>query len=53
MQLAEKVLAKGQQVIVLVPEIALTGQIVRRFLRRFGDDVVVMHSQLSQGEKSK
>ena len=51
MQLAEKVLAKGQQVIVLVPEIALTGQIVRRFLRRFGDDVVVMHSQLSQGEK--
>jgi len=51
MQLAEKVLKKGQQVIVLVPEIALTGQIVRRFLRRFGDDVVVMHSQLSQGEK--
>ncbi|WP_417083976.1 replication restart helicase PriA [Megasphaera sp.] len=51
MQLAEKVLKKGQQVIVLVPEIALTGQIVRRFLRCFGDDVVVMHSQLSQGEK--
>ena len=51
MQLAEKVLKKGKQVIVLVPEIALTGQIVRRFLRRFGDDVVVMHSQLSQGEK--
>ena len=51
MQLAEKVLKKGQQVIVLVSEIALTGQIVRRFLRRFGDDVVVMHSQLSQGEK--
>ena len=51
MQLAAKVLKKGQQVVVLVPEIALTGQIVRRFLRRFGDDVVVMHSQLSQGEK--
>lgn len=51
MQLARRVLDKGQQVIVLVPEIALTGQIVRRFLRRFGDDVVVMHSQLSQGEK--
>lgn len=51
MQLAEKVLAAGKQVIVLVPEIALTGQIVRRFLRRFGPDVVVMHSQLSKGER--
>ncbi len=51
MQLASQALKKGKQVVVLVPEIALTGQIVRRFLRRFGDDVVVMHSQLSQGEK--
>ena len=51
MQLASQVLKEGRQVVVLVPEIALTGQIVRRFLRRFGDDVVVMHSQLSQGEK--
>ncbi|MGN0947704.1 MAG: primosomal protein N' [Megasphaera sp.] len=51
MHLAAQVLERGQQVVVLVPEIALTGQIVRRFLRRFGDDVVVMHSQLSQGEK--
>ena len=51
MHLAAQDLERGQQVVVLVPEIALTGQIVRRFLRRFGDDVVVMHSQLSQGEK--
>lgn len=51
MQLAEDVLRQGKQVIVLVPEIALTGQIVRLFVRRFGNDVVVMHSQLSKGER--
>lgn len=51
MHLAAEVLAQGKQIIVLVPEIALTGQIVRRFVRRFGDDVVVMHSQLSKGER--
>lgn len=51
MHLAAQVLAEGKQVFVLVPEIGLTGQIVRRFLRRFGDDVVVMHSQLSKGER--
>ncbi len=41
----------GRQVVVLVPEIALTGQIVRRFKARFGDDVVVVHSKLSVGER--
>lgn len=51
MQLAADVLQQGKQVFVLVPEIALTGQIVRRFIRRFGTDVVVMHSQLSKGER--
>ena len=51
MQLAADVLRQGKQVFVLVPEIALTGQIVRRFIRRFGTDVVVMHSQLSKGER--
>ncbi len=51
MQLAADVLRQGKQVFVLVPEIALTGQIVRRFIRRFGADVVVMHSQLSKGER--
>ena len=49
MRLASQVLKEGRQVVVLVPEIALTGQIVRRFLRRFGDDVVSRYSQLSQG----
>lgn len=42
---------QGKQVIVLVPEIALTGQIVRRYQARFGDDVVVIHSRLSLGER--
>jgi primosomal protein N' (replication factor Y) (superfamily II helicase) len=46
-----KVLAMGKTAIVLVPEIALTPQTVRRFKAHFGDDVAVMHSQLSTGER--
>jgi primosomal protein N' (replication factor Y) len=41
----------NRQAVVLVPEIALTSQIVSRFKARFGDDVVVMHSKLSTGER--
>ena len=37
--------------IVLVPEIALTPQIVSRFVARFGDTVAVLHSRLSAGER--
>ena len=37
--------------IVLVPEIALTPQIVARFVARFGDTVAVLHSKLSAGER--
>ena len=51
MRLAEKVIRKGKQVLLLVPEIALTGQIVRRFTARFANEVTVMHSQLSKGER--
>jgi primosomal protein N' (replication factor Y) len=40
-----------RQAIVLVPEIALTSQIVARFKAEFSDDVVVMHSKLSVGER--
>ncbi|WP_346354550.1 primosomal protein N' [Azotosporobacter soli] len=40
-----------RQVIVLVPEIALTGQMVARFRDCFGDDVAVIHSKLSAGER--
>lgn len=41
----------GKQAIVLVPEIALTSQIVERFKARFGNDVVVIHSKLSVNER--
>lgn len=51
MALVQEVLAKGQQVIVLIPEISLTLQTVSRFYQRFGDRVSVMNSKLSQGER--
>src|SRR5436190_10357912 len=44
-------LERGEGAIVLVPEIALTPQIVARFLERFGDTVAVLHSRLSDGER--
>jgi primosomal protein N' (replication factor Y) len=44
-------LAQGRSAIVLVPEIALTPQTVRRFLSRFPGRVGLSHSQLSQGER--
>lgn len=47
----DRVRQNHRQAIVLVPEIALTSQIVSRFKARFGDDVVVMHSKLSTGER--
>ncbi len=47
----EQILALGRQAIVLVPEIALTPQTVRRFLGRFPGRVGLVHSGLSQGER--
>lgn len=44
-------LQKGQEAIVLVPEISLTPQMVKRFKGRFGSNVAVFHSALSVGEK--
>src|SRR4051794_31284387 len=44
-------LARGRSAIVLVPEIALTPQTVTRFRQRFGDQVAVLHSSLSLGER--
>lgn len=41
----------GKGAIVLVPEIALTPQTIRRFSARFGDTVAVLHSRLSAGER--
>lgn len=51
MKLIEHVLEQGRQAIVLIPEIALTYQTVRRFCGRFGNKVSVLNSRLSQGER--
>ena len=51
MKLIETVLDQGQQAIVLIPEIALTYQTVRRFYARFGEKVSVINSRQSQGER--
>lgn len=51
LKLAEEVLNKGAQVIVLVPEIGLTPQMIERFKGRFKDRVSVLHSKLSAGER--
>ena len=51
MELIAHTIAKGQQAIVLIPEIALTFQTVMRFYNRFGDRVSIMNSRLSPGEK--
>lgn len=50
-ELLDRVLARGQGAIVLVPEISLTPQTVTRFRGRFGDRVAVLHSALSDGER--
>jgi primosomal protein N' (replication factor Y) len=47
----ESVLAEGRTACVLVPEISLTPQTVARFRGRFGDQVAVMHSRMSDGER--
>ncbi|AGK53027.1 primosomal protein N' [Bacillus sp. 1NLA3E] len=51
LQSIQQVIEKGKEAIVLVPEIALTPQMVHRFKGRFGDLVAVLHSGLSIGEK--
>lgn len=51
MQLIEGTLAKGKQAIVLIPEIALTYQTVSRFVNRFGNQVSIINSRLSKGER--
>ena len=48
---ADYVLRQGRQVLVLVPEIALTAQIVQRFQAWFQNEVAVVHSKLSQNER--
>ncbi|MCU9533490.1 primosomal protein N' [Streptococcus sp. CSL10205-OR2] len=47
----DQVLKMGKTAIVLVPEISLTPQMTSRFISRFGHQVAIMHSGLSEGEK--
>ncbi|MCD2256219.1 primosomal protein N' [Agrilactobacillus fermenti] len=51
LQSIKAVLAKGRTALMLVPEIALTPQMVQRVYARFGHQVAVLHSGLSNGEK--
>jgi primosomal protein N' (replication factor Y) len=51
LQAVGETLRQGRQVIVLVPEIALTPQTIRRFVSRFPGVVGIMHSRLSPGER--
>ncbi len=46
-----EMIKKGKEALVLVPEISLTPQLVKRFRSRFGDQVTVIHSALSDGER--
>ena len=48
---AQEAIRRGKQVIILVPEIALTPQTVRRFLSHFPGQVGLIHSKLSEGER--
>ena len=51
MRIVEKTLEEGKSAIVLVPEIALTPQMIERFNGRFGSNVALFHSKLSDGER--
>ncbi len=50
-KLIEQVIAKGQQVLYLLPEIALTTQIIHRLRKYFGDTVGVYHSKFNENER--
>lgn len=51
MELIARYLEKGLKSIVLVPEISLTPQLIKRFQERFGERIALLHSSLSDGEK--
>lgn len=51
LQLAAKALAKGKQVLILVPEISLTPQMIERVASRFGSDLAIYHSGLNAQQK--
>lgn len=51
MHLIEKVLKENKTAIMLVPEISLTPQVLQNFTERFGENVAILHSGLSAGER--
>ena len=51
MNVIENVIKDGKEVIVLVPEISLTPQMINLFKNRFKNDIAILHSALSDGEK--
>lgn len=51
LQLARSIIEKGKQVLILVPEISLTPQMVKRVKARFGSQVAIYHSGLNAQEK--
>jgi len=51
LDIIEGVIRHGKQVIMLIPEIALTFQTVSRFYRRFGDRIAILNSKMSKGER--
>lgn len=52
MEIIDGVIAQGKQAIVLIPEIALTYQTMRRFYEHFGERVSIVNSRMSMGERS-
>ena len=51
MHAIKKILEKNKTAIMLVPEISLTPQVMQNFVARFGDNVAILHSGLSNGER--
>ncbi|GJM34379.1 MAG: primosomal protein N' [Saprospiraceae bacterium] len=50
-ELMREAMARGEQVLYLLPEIALTTQLIERLQRLFGDEIIVYHSRLSNNER--
>ena len=51
MHIIDEIIQNGKEVIVLVPEISLTPQLVNNFKKRFGNMIAILHSGLNDGEK--
>lgn len=51
MEIIQNIINDGKEAIVLIPEIALTYQTIRRFYEKFGNKVSIINSKLSQGER--